>query len=115
MAGFSKIRRPIQQSLRDDVFNHCLQGSTDSEHLFALYMNQLSDPDGYYTAQQLAQVMENTIMILLQLQREAGITGYSSLNMCVTDGHSFVATRARNDPDGDPPSLYYAVRNATCV
>lgn len=73
-----------------------LHGNTDSEHVFALFMNQLHDSNGLYTAEQLAQTMENTIMLIQQLQRDAGVTDYSSMNFAVTDGITCTLLQANN-------------------
>lgn len=37
------------------------------------------------------------------------MTEYSSLNLALTDGRSFVATRVRTNPCEEPPSLFYQV------
>jgi len=108
IAGFSKIKRHIQSILRDDVYS-MIKGSTDSEHMFALIMNFIAEPRGRYTAQQLAQIIEMAISKLLSIQREHGITDPSSMNFALSDGVSIIATRARNDPHSEPPSLYYKV------
>jgi glutamine amidotransferase len=71
--------------LRDEVFA-MLSGNTDSEHVFALFVSQLTDANALYSAEQLAQVMENTIMLIQQLQRDAGVHEFSSMNFAVTDG-----------------------------
>lgn len=107
IAGFKQIKRALQQQLRDDVFA-LIEGTTDSEHAFALLMNQLPDPMGEYTPQQLVDAVRSTINKLLDMQKAAGVEGASSLNFAVTDGRSIIATRFRNHPTEEPPSLYYS-------
>jgi predicted glutamine amidotransferase len=40
IAQFSRIKRKLQTSLRDELYNF-VQGNTDSEWSFALFLNQV--------------------------------------------------------------------------
>ena len=54
--GFKKIRRSLLATLRDDLFEH-ISGTTDSEVLFALVLNQLPDTN----SSQSHEMMERAV------------------------------------------------------
>lgn len=107
IAQFEKIKRPLRESLRDRYYN-LIQGTTDSEHAFAVFLNLLHERVGDYSVEDLHDAMAATIRQLLEWQRQAGIDGPSYLNFAVTDGVSVVASRYVSDPEAEPPSLYIA-------
>lgn len=107
IAEFKKIKRRLRASLRDDVY-HGIMGTTDSEHAFALFLNQLKNPHRYYTPDVLRRAMVTTIQLLDDWSREAGIQAASFYNFAVTDGQTVVATRYVNRPRTTPPSLYFS-------
>eukprot|EP00128_Syssomonas_multiformis_P008317 Colp12_sorted_trinity150504_noHs@6813 len=107
LSGFCKMKRVMGFVLRDDLYN-VIKGTTDSEYCFALFLNALGDPWGDYSAEAIAQAVEGTIQLIIAFQEYFGITVPSSLNFAVTDGRHVVATRFRDDPENDPPSLYYS-------
>ncbi len=105
VAQFPKIKRRLRQSLSDELYNF-IQGTTDSEHAFALFLNQLPDPLGDYTPEQLAQAVATTIRQLNIWTREADIIEPSYYNFAVTDGHNVIVTRYVNDPGQEPRTLH---------
>eukprot|EP01100_Stratorugosa_tubuloviscum_P008297 TRINITY_DN3453_c1_g2_i1.p1 TRINITY_DN3453_c1_g2~~TRINITY_DN3453_c1_g2_i1.p1 ORF type:complete len:327 (-),score=162.82 TRINITY_DN3453_c1_g2_i1:116-1057(-) len=116
IAEFRKIRRTLQQYLRDDVYQ-MINGTTDSETAFATFLNQLPNLNGeqnylstIYDPQLLINTMRKTIETILQVQKQHNVTIHSSLNFAVTDGVTIVATRFRNCDlqIEEPPSLYYS-------
>ena len=50
--GFNRIKRRVQQSLPDHLF-HAIQGTTDSEHAFAIFLNLLGDTERVAPAESL--------------------------------------------------------------
>ena len=95
-------------TLRDSLF-HFVQGNTDSEWVFALFLNQFPDPlHETYTPYQIKDAILKTIRILNDLSKEAGITEVSLLNFAVTDGKTVICTRYCNSKTGEPASLFYA-------
>ena len=102
--GFSGIRRALQQQLSDESFN-MIQGSTDTEHLFALYVDEIkwtNDP----SMAQIADALETTIQKLAQIKQDMNIDQPSSLNLLVTNGKSMVACRYAT-PGSPTDTLYY--------
>ena len=105
IANFRAIRRSLLSRLRDSLFDW-LSGTTDSELLFALFLNQLPDSDAP-TRRYSADVLAAALRATLQLVVDASGGAPSSLNVAVTDGEMVLATRFRNGPGEVPPSLYY--------
>lgn len=105
IAEFTKVKRRIRESLSDNIYD-VIQGNTDSEHAFAVFLNMLEDLERSYTAQQLANTVKETINLLYQYSSEAGISLPSHLNFAVTDGESIIVSRCTSQNDISPPSLY---------
>jgi len=85
-----------------------IEGTTDSEHFGALFVDCLPgrDPNGDHSADVLRQAMLKTICIITCAAR-AHEPQSSSLNFAVTDGRTVIATRFRDHDSQEPPSLYY--------
>lgn len=104
--GFNRIKRRVQQSLPDHLF-HAIQGTTDSEHAFAIFLNLLGDTERVAPARELGQLLVRTVERLEHWALEAEITGPSYYNFAVTDGRSMAAIRYVSDQRLEPASLYY--------
>jgi len=108
ISDFHEIKLAILNLLSRDSFQN-IKGSTDSEHIFALYLDCLP-PECKRTPENSLQdmviAMNKTISIVQYLCAEAGICTQCSLNLCITDGIHIVATRFRSG-SRNPPSLYY--------
>jgi len=90
------MMRRLRDSL-DDEFYVSIQTSTDSEHLFALLLNVLSNGSG-----SLAAAVRETVARVRGWAEESGLV--ATLNFIVTDGETTVACRACTVPPA--PSLY---------
>jgi predicted glutamine amidotransferase len=108
IADFPAIKRRLRESLQDDYYGF-IQGTTDSEHAFAVFMNKLGDRIEDYSMEDLREAMSATIRQIHQWQQEAGIDQPSYLNFAVTDGISVVVSRYVTSPDAEPPTLYIAL------
>jgi glutamine amidotransferase len=99
------LMRPIRDALQDEYYT-AIEGSTDSEHVFALLLQFLH---GYaYTRKNVQAAMQAT---LDQLVRWAGPKHTQLvLNLAVTNGEFVVAVRFASSTPA--PSLYYAVDTA---
>ena len=104
--GFPRIKRRVQQSLPDDLFQ-VIQGTTDSEHAFAVFLNQLGNSERIASANELGQLLVRTVENLEQWVFEADVDGPSYYNFAVTDGQSIAAIRYVSDQRLEPASLYY--------
>lgn len=104
--GFPRIKRRVQQSLPDDLFQ-VIQGTTDSEHAFAVFLNLLGNSERIASANELGQLLVRTVENLEQWVFEADVDGPSYYNFAVTDGQSIAAIRYVSDQRLEPASLYY--------
>jgi glutamine amidotransferase len=105
--GFHRIRRTLRESLKDEFYD-MIQGTTDSEHAFAVFLNSLRTPFGETTATEMRRALVETIARLNEWTREAGITETSFYNFAVTDGHSTVVSRYASGASVKGNSLHYS-------
>ena len=104
---FWRIKRRLRGSLPDRLY-HMIEGTTDSEHAFALFLNLLGDSDRISSAHEMGQALSATIEQLEKWTAEAGIADVSYYNFAVTDGECVAAVRYVSDPNIEPQSLYYS-------
>jgi glutamine amidotransferase len=92
------IHRPLRDRL-GDVAYQSIKGSTDSEHFFALLIDELqANP-----AATLEQALQTTLLTLDELAKSHQVV--ASANMLVSDGHRLVASRFATGTAA--PSLYW--------
>jgi glutamine amidotransferase len=117
LAGFGRMKRRMIQDLREDIFLS-IQGTTDSEHAFAVFLDELSRIRDCQTflepqsPQVLLQALKNTLFRIKCLSQSLGIQGHSYLNFALSDGNSVLASRVLlnpvQNPELAPASLYYS-------
>ena len=110
--GFKSMRRRLCSSLPDSLYNS-IEGTTDSEHAFAVFMN-LVDGSNDLTAHELGDGLVRTVSQLEQWSREVGATTPSIYNFAVTDGRSIAAIRYVSDPNVEQISLYFSNPGEYC-
>ncbi len=89
--NFIVIKRHIRHLLDDDIYNW-IKGDTDSEHLFALFL-QLAKGRDLNDLSVVVEVLQETLIKILDLVKEYGKKGASYFNICLTDGRRVIATR----------------------
>lgn len=104
--GFGKMRRGLLRELKDAAYD-AIHGSTDSEHLFGLFLNNLNNPTGEVTTQEMVDAMFAMFDDFNRLLYEHDIHEHSYLNLCVSNGKALIATRYTTNPRVQPASLYY--------
>jgi glutamine amidotransferase len=115
IANFQGIKRKLVAGLRDEYFL-MVEGSTDSEWAFALFLDTLhglgvdpkSAPADGFGHQKLREAMLGTIARLNTIFQETGTTEPSLLNFAATDGHSVVCTRYVSSRNDEAASLYFS-------
>jgi len=105
---FWHIKRRLRESLPDQLY-HTIEGTTDSEHAFAVFLHLLGDTDRIFGARQMGRALVDTIAQLEAWTAETGLSGPSYYNFAVTDGQSVAAVRYVSDPTLEPQSLYYSI------
>lgn len=123
LGGWKHIKRRLGEALADKWYLS-VQGGTDSEWAFALYLDTLermghnpsSPPPTGFGPTVLRQAMLETIKrtndfiadIPTNVMVQEKVDTRSLLNFAVTDGHSVVCTRYVRSKTDEAASLYYS-------
>lgn len=123
LGGWQHIKRRLGALLADKWFLG-VQGGTDSEWAFALFLNTLESlghdpsncpPTGFgptvlrkAVEQTIAQINELTDSIPNDIVQNEEVDTRSLLNFAVTDGHSVICTRYISSSRDEAASLYYS-------
>lgn len=126
IGDFAKVRRPLLTSLGDIAFD-TIAGNTDSEHLFALVVDELvargaitgakdpndangtngaNAPKGGVGEELLAAAMQAAVARCVALCAQHGGGEPSYLNLALSDGDCAVACRYTTEAGYDGESLY---------
>jgi glutamine amidotransferase len=117
---FSRMRYALLEHVRPELAQR-IEGTTDSEWIYALILSLLDDPCGTPEAHELGDATAKALRILRGLRRAHGIDTSSPVNLCLTTGRAVVATRFSFDYGWYPPedemletdlpfvSLWYAI------
>jgi glutamine amidotransferase len=108
VSQFHRIKRRLRASLPDAIYDR-IEGTTDSEHAFGLFLHALGDTERNRSASEMAEALVQTIEQLEKWTAEAGPAGPSYYNFAVTDGLSVAAVRYVSDPTLKPASLYCSI------
>lgn len=103
--GFNRIKRALTARLSDRHYLW-IRGQTDSEHLFALFLEHYNTTPRS-GADAMADALQAMFHELAALKAEHGLTNASSLNMVVTNGVEMVASRYTDDSRETPLSLHH--------
>lgn len=104
---FEEIKRPLIESLSDERFEW-LKGQTDSEHIFALFLDRLFRRTSSPEPKDFCNAFSDTFDILDKLKSKYGLKGASYLNLLITDGETVVGSRYVTDSDKTPHSLHHS-------
>ncbi len=105
VGGFSAIKRALLSSLSDEAFNH-IKGTTDSEHFFAVLIDELNQLSNLEPHDRMATGMMRSIKRVCNLIDEHAPGAHSYLNFVVTDGRLALAVRFTTDVVEHADSLY---------
>jgi glutamine amidotransferase len=89
---FSRMRYSLIEHVRPELAQR-IEGTTDSEWIYALILSQLDDPYGLPETQELADATVDALRILRRVRAAHGIDTSSPVNLCLSAGQSVVATR----------------------
>lgn len=111
--GFRAIRRRLQQALPDWAWES-IQGTTDSEHAFAMFLAELGEPEAERTTAELRDALVRVLSRLQAFLDDAKATPAMSCNFAVTDGRSTVVCRYSREMDSGT-LCYSAGQRYECV
>ena len=119
--NFLYIVRDMADLIDHDAYAN-IKGSTDSEHLAALYITYLTDSGGRstwerrFSVHRMRKALLKTITTVIELQQKAlgDKNTPNAFNLATTDGQQLLAFRVRNHATEQPPSLYYST-HAGCT
>lgn len=99
-------KRRLQNDLSDLAWEG-IEGSTDSEHAFALFIDQMGGVAGEWNASHLRNGLVKTVARLVELNDASGSPGAMLCNFAVSDGRSTVVSRFSHRSD-TCSSLFYS-------
>jgi glutamine amidotransferase len=99
---FPRMRYSLVEHVRPELARH-IEGTTDSEWIYALVLSQLDDPYGLPETRELADATANALRILRKVRAAHGIDTSSPANLCLSSGRAVVATRFSFDYGWYPP------------
>jgi len=104
LAGFRSHRRTLMGLLGERYFDG-VQGTTDSECLFAHVLQRLGDSENA-DARAMAAALEDATAALLAHLRNSGVSAPSYVNAALTNGSESVVCRYTNASGGRAASLH---------
>jgi len=117
---FAHMRYSLLEYVRPELAQR-IEGTTDSEWIYALVLSQLDDPGAFPDAEELGDATAKALRILRNVREAHGIDTSSPVNLCLGTGRALVATRFSFDYGWYPPddemletdlpfvSLWYAI------
>ncbi len=105
VGGFLDIKQRLVSELRSETYLR-LDGSTDSEHLFALIKEAWLDAEGEAPLARLAAAMRRGVTRVEELRADAGVIRSSQLNLALCDGKRAVVCRYVSQQDDPGNTLY---------
>ncbi|MCB9851873.1 MAG: class II glutamine amidotransferase [Phycisphaerales bacterium] len=108
VGAFRRVRRHIIEALSDRAFN-AIRGTTDSEHVFAMLLDELRFAEHEAELNDLVEAVRRTIRRIEAIVRTHAGDQPSYLNFAVTDGHRAVVSRYVSHGRTDAASLHYSV------
>ncbi len=106
IGSFPQVRRRLLQSLSDEAFS-VVQGSTDTEHLFALFVDEIVKNGGSDPGECMAECLNHAVWRVMDLVAEHGDGSPSFLNVAVSDGDRAAVCRFTDSTDTPAESLYH--------
>jgi glutamine amidotransferase len=103
--NFPLVKRHMRHLLDNDIYNW-IKGETDSEHLFALFL-QLAKGRDLGELSVVADVLQETLEKTAELIKEFGTNGVSYYNICMTDGRRIITTRYCTHKSKKPLTFHF--------
>lgn len=105
--GFHHIKRYLRRGLSDEIYEW-IKGQTDSEHFFALLLENLGKKRAKASVDDMVKALKKSIADVEDMKRRHHIREPSRMNLAITDGNYAVATRYVSSRKLRAPTLYYS-------
>lgn len=92
LRDFGRMRYELIKHIRPELAER-IEGTTDSEWIYALVLSLLDDPFGVPGTRELADATAAALRVLRDVRAQQGIDVSSPVNLFLTTGESLVATR----------------------
>ena len=92
LARMREMKPALLEHVRPE-FARMIDGTTDSEWIYALFLSSLENPGGDISAGEIAAALEKTLGIIRQVRGKLGIASWSPVNLFITTGRQLVAVR----------------------
>lgn len=102
LRDFRRMRYELVKHIHPD-FAQRIEGTTDSEWIYALVLSQLDDPSGAPETDELEEAIVRALRVLREVRAREGIEVSSPVNLFATTGQSLVVTRFSFDYGWYPP------------
>ena len=102
LRDFRRMRYELIKHIRPE-FAQQIEGTTDSEWIYALVLSQLEDSHGMPDMDELVRAIVAALRVLREVRASEGIDVSSPVNLFVTTGETLVATRFSFDYGWYPP------------
>jgi glutamine amidotransferase len=102
LRSFPRMRYALVDHVHSELARR-IEGTTDSEWIYALVLSQLDDPFGLPETSELADATMGALRILRDVRAAHGIDVSSPVNLCISTGEAVVATRLSFDYGWYPP------------
>jgi predicted glutamine amidotransferase len=106
LGGFPDFREWARRFLSRAAFAP-IRGTTDSEHLFALFLEGWMQAGEPRDPETLLDAFRKALTLALDIQRQGGVAGPSTLNLALTDGATTIVCRLATGAE-KPLSLWLA-------
>lgn len=101
--SFENVKRDFLNLLDDDLYKW-VKGSTDSELIFALFL-QLAKKQ-HKTPIDIVTVLQETFTLIISMIKTQQNKSIAHLNICISDGKRVVASRYCNSKYVKPETMY---------
>ncbi|MET1256568.1 class II glutamine amidotransferase [Aliikangiella maris] len=103
---FYRIKRAVINELSDRAFLQ-IRGSTDSEFVFALFLDEIQF-NYQASLEELQAALINTMQKIKRIEQACEVSESSFMNFVVSNGHCLISTRYSTNKSVQPPSLFYS-------
>ncbi len=92
LSHFEMMRYDLLEYIKPDYKNH-INGTTDSEWIYGVFLSQLPSPIGMYETEDIIKAVLETLRILQRVRQKRNIKVNSPVNLFITNGEFIAATR----------------------